>query len=222
MLSEKYRPKRLEDVIGQDKAVATVRRFAERGELLARAYWLSGASGTGKTTLARILAGMVADDWLVREFDSGDALGTSDLDAVEDSMGLCAPGKGGRAFIVNEAHGIRRPILRRLLGILERIPRHVVFVFTTTRDGQEALFEDDIDAGPLLSRCTVIPLTNQGLASAFAERCQQIARAEGLDGRELSAYVRLAQDCKNNMRAMLGRIESGAMMAAKSEGRAAA
>ena len=48
------------------------------------------------------------------------------------------------------------------------------------------------------------------LAAAFAARAMEIARAEGLDGgRELKDFVRLAQACKNNMRAMLQRIDDG-------------
>jgi hypothetical protein len=59
--------------------------------------------------------------------------------------------KSGRAFIVNEAHGLRKDVIRQLLVMLERIPPHVVWVFTTTIEGQESLFEDYDDASPLLS-----------------------------------------------------------------------
>jgi len=84
-----------------------------------------------------------------------------------------------------------------------------VVIFTTTRDGEDALFEDHIDAHPLLSRCVQIPLTNQGLAGAFAERARQVADAEGLNGKPLAAYKRLVQRCRNNMRAVLQAVESG-------------
>ena len=50
-LYEKYRPQTFEEVLGQDKAVAKIRRIIDRG-WGGQAFWISGASGTGKTTLA--------------------------------------------------------------------------------------------------------------------------------------------------------------------------
>ena len=66
-LHEKYRPANFADVIGQPKAVASLQGLAARSGFGGRAIWLSGASGTGKTTLARIIAATVADGWAVTE-----------------------------------------------------------------------------------------------------------------------------------------------------------
>ncbi len=210
-LYEKYRPTGLDGVIGQPKAVKTVQRFIKTG-LGGRSFWVSGPSGTGKTTLARIIADSVADPLYITEFDSADMLTAAALNQIEIDMQYRAFGKGGKCFIVNESHGLRKAAIRRLLGLLERIPDYVCFVFTTTRQGQEKLFEDNIDASPLLSRCITIELTNQGLAKVFAEHCRSIATAEKLNGKPLQSYIKLAQNCKNNCRQMLMSIESGNML----------
>src|SRR5438445_10429044 len=94
-LAEECRPGTWADVVGQDKAVSRIRALAKRG-LAGRAYWLSGQSGTGKTTIARLIAGEVAGDWDVEELDAG-ALTVAALREVE--RGLSFRGlseKGGK------------------------------------------------------------------------------------------------------------------------------
>lgn len=211
-LYDTWRPQTLGDVVGQDKAVKRLGMLIERKRLGGQALWLSGNSGTGKTTLARIAAReFCGPTGQVLEYDSADQFGQAEYEALDYDVQMRSL-FGNRAYIINEAHGLRKPIIRQLLGMLERIPSDMLLIFTTTRDGQQGLFEAQIDASPLLSRCLNFTLTNQGLAKPFAERAREIAVSEGLDGRPIAAYVKLLQECHNNMREALQRIEGGEML----------
>jgi DNA polymerase III gamma/tau subunit len=190
---ERYRPKTWAEVVGQERVVGRIRQLAQRGALAGRAYWLAGQSGTGKTTIARLLAAEVADEFSTQEVDAS-ALTVAALRELERESAISGWGeKGGRAYLVNEAHGLRKDVIRQFLVMLERIPSHVVWIFTTTTEGEQGLFEDYDDAGPLLSRCLSLPLARRDLAKAFAQRCKDIAEKEGLDGRPIDQYVRLIQ-----------------------------
>ena len=177
-LSEQYRPARFEDVIGQDKVIARIAALRKRG-LGGRAYFLTGSSGTGKTTIARLLAAEIAEPLMISEVDAP-GLAVSDLEDIERTAQIYGWGgeKRGRAFIFNEAHALRKSVIEKLLTMLERIPAHVVFIFTTTCDGA-VKFDDFPDGKPFIDRCTRLDLARRDLAKPFAEALLRVAQREG-------------------------------------------
>lgn len=209
MLHEKWRPRTWADVVGQPKAVATLQLLVKAPG--GRAIWIQGPSGSGKTTLAHLYAESFCDTCSIEEYDAGELTPAAirEIERRVSVRGFCA---GGRAVIVNEAHGLRKDTIRALLVALERIPSHVAWLFTTTCDGAESLFEDCDDGSPLLSRCIPIALARRGVNPAYAARAKAIAEAEGLDGRPIAEYVSLLNDCRQNLRMAISRIEAGCML----------
>lgn len=212
-LYERFRPQEFAQVVGQDKVIARLLDLQARGGLSGRAYWIAGQSGTGKTTIARLIADATAERWATTEFSDPSELTADRIEDIRSCSRLRPLGRG-YCFILNEAHGCSNALVRKLLGLTESIPNWLTWVFTTTIEGQDSLFEDCDDNSPLLSRCLQLPLARRGLAEAFAARCQAIAESEALGGRPPEDYLRLLKDNRNNMRAALQAIENGDMRAA--------
>lgn len=211
-LAIKHRPATWGEVVGQDKAVGRLTALRDARGFGGRAYWLTGGSGTGKTTVAHLIAADLADPECIEELDAGQ-LTPADVTELERSAAVRGWGKGGRVWIINEAHGLAKRTVRQLLVTLERLPAHVAVIFTTTNEGQAALFEGTEDANPLVSRCLPVALARRDLSEAFATRARAIAQAEGLDGGKTPAqWRRLVQDHGNNMRAVLQAVDAGEML----------
>jgi replication-associated recombination protein RarA len=211
-LFEKYRPAAWKAVIGQPRALQQIVALGERG-LGGRAYWITGKTGRGKTSIARLLAAELAERDYILEVDAAEVTGDFLRDAKRMMTLYGLGAKSGRAWIVNEAHGLRGEIIRRLLTIFEPIPQHVLWIFTTTNRGHTKLFADQDDAGPLLSRCVSIPLQDE-VEQDFAQHLAGIAKAEGLAGKMpapalLSKCLEITRRCEGNLRAMIQAIDAG-------------
>ena len=211
-LSEAYRPKDWDDVIGQNEAVQRIRTIARRG-YGGRSWWITGKSSIGKTTIAMLIAAEISDEFNIVELDAATMVPHT-VTRVERECATFGMGcKTGRAVLINEAHALAQGTRRQLLLTLERIPNHVAWIFTTTAgNDQQKLFKDATDAEALVSRCSVIKLTSTGVTEAYAQHVKEIAQREGLDGKPIEAYEKLARETNRNLRAMISRVEAGEMM----------
>jgi hypothetical protein len=223
-LFEQHRPQHLGQIVGQAPAVKALECIRSRcGTLGGQAYFLAGKPGTGKTTIARLIAHEVAGASIsITEMDAGKA-DVAFLDWAQKCYRFRPIGAEGHAFILNEIHGASKTQVRRLLDVIEPrggLPPFVVWLFTTTIAGRDNLFgeNDDLvaktDASAFSSRCKVLPMVTSAsdLVLPFAEDARRIAQSENLDGQPLSAYVQLEYKHDCNQRRVLQDIEQGIML----------
>lgn len=210
MLFHKYAPLTLRDVVAQSQVCNLIKFRYERGLIGGSAYWVTGQSGTGKTSIVDITTLMVSEPMGIERFNATTLTPSRVLELARSTRTL-GMGLPGRCIVINEAHGLRRDTVRSLLDVLDELPNHVSWWFTTTNDGA-AKFDDLDDASPLLSRCLTLSLSRRGLNKPFAEHVHRIAVAEGLTDKPVKAFEELARQCRNNMRAMLSAVESGSML----------
>ena len=138
-LYRKYRSKSLSEIVGQDHVTSLLDRALESNKV-AHAYLLTGPRGTGKTSVARILAHKITG--LSYDIEDNnldiieiDAASNNGVDNVRDlrEKALVAPIKSQKkVYIIDEVHMLSKSAFNALLKIIEEPPEHVVFILATT------------------------------------------------------------------------------------------
>lgn len=154
VLYRKYRPKDFDEIIGQKTTVQTLKNAVAMG-LISHAYLFSGPRGSGKTSIARILAKALNCVHIKKdgnpcnacssceEINAGRAIDLIEIDAasngrIDEMRDLkegvrFAPTKlKYKVFIIDEAHQLSKDAANALLKTLEEPPSHAIFILATT------------------------------------------------------------------------------------------
>src|SRR5579859_7492012 len=219
-LYRKYRSQTFADLVGQDAASRAL-QGAIIGGRVAHAYLFSGSRGTGKTSVARLLAkavnctGRKADSaepcnrcQSCIEMTAGSALDLIEIDAasnrgIDEIRDLrervnLAPALGPKKiYIIDEAHMLTEPAFNALLKTLEEPPPHVVFVLCTT-DAQKIPLT-------VIGRCQQFVFRRLGEDQIVA-RLSHIASTEKLKV-DAEAMKLIARTAQGSMRDAVGLLD---------------
>ncbi len=152
-LYRKYRPQTFAEVVGQEAVVQTLSNALESGKIR-QAYLFAGPRGTGKTSMARILAKSVncklgptahpdntchacvsisnGSSLDVIEMDAASQRGIDDVREIRERAVLQPVEGGYKVYIIDEAHQLTDAAWNALLKLIEEPPPHLLFIFCTT------------------------------------------------------------------------------------------
>ena len=132
VLYRKYRPQEWDEVIGQEHVVRTLTNALKLGRV-SHAYLFAGPRGTGKTTIARILAKSLGCSNLdLIEIDAASNRGIDEIRELRDGIKFAPTAGKYKVFIIDEVHQLTKEAFNALLKTLEEPPAHAIFVLATT------------------------------------------------------------------------------------------
>ncbi|MCK5285987.1 MAG: DNA polymerase III subunit gamma/tau [Candidatus Pacebacteria bacterium] len=132
VLYRKYRPQKFSEVLGQEHITDTIQKAISL-ENIAHAYLFSGTRGTGKTSVARLLAQEIkcsVND--LNEIDAASNRGIDDIRELREAVKVLPFESPYKVYIIDEVHMLTKEAFNALLKTLEEPPKHVVFILATT------------------------------------------------------------------------------------------
>lgn len=138
-LHTQYRPLKFDDVLGQDTTIKSLKRVVK--DRRARAFIFTGPSGTGKTTLARILANEFADGKAtaanLEEVDGASNSGADAIRAIVSRSVYRAVGASpSKAILIDECHALSAAAWKVLYKPIEEPQKHLTWLLCTTEPGK--------------------------------------------------------------------------------------
>jgi DNA polymerase-3 subunit gamma/tau len=179
-----YRPKTFAEVRGQEAVTSVLETAVKKGET-AHAYLFAGGRGTGKTSMARILARELGtSDKDIYEMDAASNRGIDEIRELREGVATLPFESKFKFYIIDEAHALTKDAWGALLKTLEEPPAHVIFVLATT----------ELDRVPetIQSRCQVYRFKKPS-QEVLKKLVLEVAKKEGTTlepaGAELVALV---------------------------------